>query len=173
MRISPEGFANKLSRDRKVPIDIISIMDDCGVAFLPESGIEQKNFAGITLVNDKIRVVSANNNVRALRKRFILAHEFGHALMHGNISGVFIDASFENMVTFDNVEPKRLRFEKEATRFAINLLVPKKYLLLDLERQDIKELFFEDKIDVLAKKYNVEKWIINYRLAQILNDNSF
>jgi Zn-dependent peptidase ImmA (M78 family) len=82
-------------------------------------------------------------------KRFVCAHELGHALMHKDTNAIYLDTR-----TF----LKTSIYEKQANQFAINLLFP----------QD--EFFAEYKectISQTSQCLNVSEELLEYRLKEI------
>jgi Zn-dependent peptidase ImmA (M78 family) len=71
-------------------------------------------------MSSKINFIRVNSNVRELgRKRFGIAHEIGHLLLHRGQAGIEI-CSQNDVVLFASSEPK----ERHANTFAASLLMP-------------------------------------------------
>lgn len=75
------------------------------------------------------RFIFINDNLESYLKRYVCAHELGHAVLHTKINTPFLKAN-----TFYSVD----RIEREANEFAVNLL------LYDKNLQD-----YETKFDCL------------------------
>lgn len=63
-----------------------------------------------------VRFIHVNCDLLDYQKRFVVAHELGHALLHPDFNFYFLKTH-----TFFNLD----RFEKEADKFAVLLLVDK------------------------------------------------
>lgn len=88
------------------------------------------------------RFIFINDNLESYLKRYVCAHELGHAVLHTKINTPFLKAN-----TFYSVD----RIEREANEFAVNLL------LYDKDLED-----YETKYDVLRENgipYEMERFI--------------
>ncbi|MEB3365229.1 ImmA/IrrE family metallo-endopeptidase [Lactobacillus sp. R2/2] len=67
-----------------------------------------------TCINDVPLIALTDNNESVMRRRFNLAHELGHILLHNNV---------ENIFDLNNNKYKNL-LEKQANQFASYFLIP-------------------------------------------------
>ena len=104
-------------------------------------------------------LMGVNSNESKTRMRFTIAHEIAHFIFDKK-TAVTID--YRNN---GNVFDKSLE-EKRADVFAANLLMPKKWLQLDVEKIS-KENFSKDKVADLARKYGVSTEAMTYRLINL------
>lgn len=110
---TPEYIANHMRRILKIPNDepikdIFKILENAGI-IIYEIDADLK-FDGITYFSDKgFPVIVVNKNFSNDRKRFTLAHELGHLLMHDESQ--FPISAFRNK-------------EIEANQFASEFLMP-------------------------------------------------
>ncbi len=119
-----------------LPIDLVKItryhdLDLVGVTF------NESNISG-ALSRDQRKIYVKNSDSHA-RKRFTIAHEIGHYLLHNDDEEILYrrDTSLYN--------PAQEEKEKEANRFAANLLVPtellRKYYVVEKNTYHLAELF--------------------------------
>lgn len=90
----------------------------------------------------RIKIIHINNRLDELFRRYVCAHELGHALLHPNVNTAFLKKN-----TFYSIG----RIEREANEFAINLL------LSNINLQD-----YETKYDVLRENgipYEMERFL--------------
>jgi Zn-dependent peptidase ImmA (M78 family) len=92
--------------------------------------------------NEYIFIVPGLNQIE---ERYILAHELGHALLHGHISNEFYFSSYIN----------KGRLEYEADCFAAELLIDES----NLEKQYIEDM----SIDQLTSYFGVSRKLIEYK----------
>ena len=104
-------------------------------------------------------IVSLNSNIEfPQRKRFVLAHELGHILLHGGIEATFSD----DYSTLDGY--KHGPQEVEANDFASALLMPPELF----KAACFKKKFRPDLLRQLADTFNTRRrmpWIYSKKLA--------
>jgi Zn-dependent peptidase ImmA (M78 family) len=116
---TPEQIADLLRQRWKIPRGPVSnlsnLVENAGIFILLVDVSD--NFDGLVLPDeDGLPVIVLNKNMPADKQRFTLAHELGHLLMH---TGEFVPEKDED-------------YEKEAHRFAAELLMPKQDIMSDL-----------------------------------------
>ena len=113
-------------------------------------------------------IIGANKSHHAHRRRFTIADELGHFLLHeGHL--VHLDENIGALrVNLRNSESARGEDndEKEANLFAAELLMPAIFLREDLAKKEV-DLGSSDFLDKLAKKYTVSVQALTYRLAYL------
>lgn len=96
-------------------------------------------------------IIYIDNALSDHKQRFVCAHELGHLFLHKKVNAIFMDTH-----TFMNHN----RFEKEANRFAIELLLPDE-LLAEYNNYTAEQLarilgyqqkIIELKLDAIASK---------------------
>ena len=133
------------------PIDVDFIAKEIGIdlfyEYLPDdiSGI-------LNIEQNKKPIIIINSEHHKNRKRFSIAHEIGHYILHKN-NGIHID---KKSFLRDNKSSQALySIEIEANKFAAELLMPIELLKKEIENiEDIID-FEEDIISELAKKFEV------------------
>ncbi|WP_255409567.1 ImmA/IrrE family metallo-endopeptidase [Lactobacillus sp. ESL0228] len=94
--------------------NLTNTMEANGIIITETTMHNEKMDAVSTWANGRPIIALTDNNESVMRRRFNLAHELGHILLH---------ASIENVFDLNNNEYKNL-LEKQANQFASNLLMP-------------------------------------------------
>ncbi|EPL7761403.1 ImmA/IrrE family metallo-endopeptidase [Acinetobacter baumannii] len=152
----------------EAPIDIESIIINEGIRIREDASLGEGIIGKITFDGD-IAVISINplENTYRSRRRFTLAHEFGHYVLHSkDDKREFIDASETMFRTGTN------DFETEANHFAASILMPKDLLVSEalLIVEDFKQtndFTLDEFIRRLALKFNVSIQSMRYRLINL------
>lgn len=117
----------------------------------------------------KRTIIGANKSHHEHRRRFTIAHELGHFLLHeGHI--VHLDENIGALrVNLRNSESARGEDndEKEANLFAAELLMPAIFLREELDGKELDLLGNGNFLDKLAKKYKVSVQALTFRLAYL------
>ncbi len=127
---SPEYIARFTRRTLRIPKDepikdIFRILEEAGI-IIYEIDAEEK-FDGITFFTDKgFPIIVVNRNFSNDRKRFTLAHELGHLLMHNE--NHFPISTFRNK-------------EIEANQFASEFLMPEEAIKNSLHSLRLSDLY--------------------------------
>lgn len=138
--------------DGPVPDLLRQLEDEAGLAVfivpLGNDGID-----GAYQQLEQERFVLLNHDRHPVRKRFTLAHEFGHDfLAHGS--------RFDQRIAFGEGG----RLEHEANGFAAELLVPRPAIDLWFSRHGDPEVDLEVVVR-MANYFNVSAYVVRYRLA--------
>lgn len=145
------------------PIDVVSIAAAKGIRVYGAtfrgndiSGMLRKN-AGVT------EILVAADHVYT-RKRYTIAHELGHFILHGAGSREFVDTALDFYRRDDStVHPAKKREEIQANIFASHLLMPTELLLQSLRvTRDPR---------ALADLFKVSEIAMNFRIANLENDD--
>lgn len=120
-------------------------------------------------------LIGINQNQPLNRQRFSIAHEIGHFLLHAG-QDVYVDGRTESGLKVslrdDESSTGTNPEEIEANVFAAELLMPAVFLAEDivsygpLDFMDDEEML-DGVLDSLAKKYQVSKQAITYRLVNL------
>lgn len=161
MRINPSFAAKKLINDLGL-VDMAAL--DISDLIIYYNGmvkeVDLKNCDGRLVMKQGRSIVSIDSKIEfPQRKRYILAHELGHILLHADL-----DASFTDDDT--TLEGYRRGFqEKEANDFAAELLMPEALF----KDSCYKKKFSPDLIRELAEKFNTSLTSIVYRFVDLGN----
>jgi Zn-dependent peptidase ImmA (M78 family) len=156
------------SKIRQGPVPVEKIAKSPGVTIKLDT--VDDDLSGF-LYRDKAgeAVIGVNKSHHPNRRRFTIAHELGHFLLHeGEL--VHVDqerASFT--VDFRNRESARGEndSEKEANLFAAELLMPEKFLREELAGQRLDIFDDGDVLERLANKYEVSVQALTFRLGYL------
>lgn len=128
-----------------VPIEKIAELFSIRVMLYPSF---PDNVSGTIVDQRGFVVIGVNSNHPKVRQRFTIAHELGHFFAGDDLAAQIIDD------VFDRPTDK----EREANKFAAELLMPRDFLKQDVSRKmDIPQL---------AKRYNVSEQAISIRLLE-------
>ena len=145
------------------PVDLDTLAKKLGIK-VEDEDLEDEVSGFLVTKNGRSTVV-LNKNHHPNRKRFTLAHEIGHFTLHKGVDEVFLDANLTYFRSKDYPEADS-NIEREANRFAAELLMPKKI---------IKSLISENEIDIsdeidfanLAKVLKVSERALAIRLMSL------
>lgn len=131
----------------------------------------QDNTTGFILINDNEYIPETNTHKLIAindkfkkdfnflqRRRFIVAHEFGHALLHKND---------DTLYAHRDAEHRKDMFEQEADYFAMCLLMPEELVRTILGNNFAKDMNFEKKITYIANAFNVTEKKACERLKEL------
>lgn len=143
--ITPEDIARKARVIMKVepgPIEnLILVIEKCGIIVCEIDG--ENEFSGKSILTDKGQpIILINKNMPNDRKRYTLAHELGHMIMH---------------LDFPYSDKTEKEIEKEANIFASEFLVPIREI-----RQELLNLRYNH-LDTLKMYWKVSKASIIYK----------
>ena len=136
------------------PIDLISICNDLGIK------VKEVDFDDDLSGMLAKKTIYISTNIHENRKRFTLAHELGHFLIHKKQDNSYKGVRFRS----EHISSQEKNEEREANHFASLLLMPTKFIKEELK--DIKE-FSEEFILDLAKKYKVSSIAMTIRLEKM------
>lgn len=126
--------------------------------------------SGILVINKSHGTIGINPAHSEQRKKFTIAHELGHFILHKNEhNDVFVDKDF--IVKYRSSKPYtevELRQEQEANAFAAALLMPKELILAELAKNNYYSNLSEvEVIDILAISFKVSVPAMTYRLSNL------
>lgn len=148
------------------PVDVEAIVKAEGVEVVEED--LEDEVSGLLVSKNGNHVILVNSDHYPNRQRFTIAHEFGHYLMHRDISNIFFD---EALVFFRDKEASEgTKYQEiEANNFAAELLMPE-YLLKQIIRENPVDAFDEREESLLyktAKKFQVSVQALTIRLTKL------
>lgn len=137
----------------------IKVVEDLKKKYKTSDPFKLVDCLGITLIITSLGSISGmykyikrnktiflNNNLNEYERRFVLAHEIGHAVMHTK-SSCFFNNTFNN----------KLKMEYQANMFAAELLIDFKGIdTVYLEKYSIKQLaaYFNVPVELIEFKFN-------------------
>jgi Zn-dependent peptidase ImmA (M78 family) len=147
----------------KIPVDIDAIMKAHGIEVFVDNEMAT-TVSGILMIKGERIGAMVNLYHPEVRKRFTLAHELGHYLLHRRKKILFVD---EFAVMYRGPEPSGVDpIEVEANVFAAELLMPEETVRAGLKADPLIAKS-DDAIRKLARRYNVSPAAMKYRLRQL------
>jgi len=160
---SSVGYARRLltrCRVEKPPVDVENMARGLGIDIQFQDFPDEVSGA-LFRGPDRV-VIAANANHHRNRRRFTVAHELGHHLLHPDSPAYYdrehqIGMYLRAKVSGTQWDSK----EVEANRFAAELLMPRRLLLEAIKREGDVDA------DSLARLFEVSQQAMTYRLAEI------
>ena len=152
-----------LARQFRPPVNLHAIVAELN-AEIRELDLAP-DISGILYRQDERRVIVVNNNHSEARRRFTIAHEVGHLVLHRG-EEVHVDAGFRinlrdpRSATAEDVE------EIEANAFAANLLMPATWLRADVTGETV-DWSDSAELEELAQRYQVSPQAMLVRLTSL------
>jgi Zn-dependent peptidase ImmA (M78 family) len=145
----------KMAGINKPPVDVNKIAKVLGFNVIPFDYPDE--FSGEIYIEGDIKSIGVNKNHSESRQRFTIAHEIGHYInghiFYDKTGKIYKDESFD----FSNPLHQQ---EKEANMFAAELLVPKEFIIKDLNN-------FGLDIAKLTELYQVSEQMMWIRLTSL------
>lgn len=172
---------------RKIKEKVRKILNDCNVYSAPvpiadiaekygfvvfetfledESGFLLISKEGISINGKKHKKVIAVNSVDTpFRKRFTIAHELGHYFLevYENEEKLVEDYYVHREINSYN----NLKREKEADKFAAELLMPTEFVEYEIKRLNRLDLLLTDIPQFISNKFQVSYSSARYRLSEL------
>lgn len=142
-----------------LPIKLEAILKHYNIALRKD--ILEDSLSGFLYKNGDQHIITINSIHPDARQRFTIAHELGHYFLghHGNL---FIDKG--HLYRDARSSAGTIEMEKEANKFAAELLMPEELLigLINIQRlEDISD------IEEIAEELKVSTQALTYRLSNL------
>lgn len=149
---------------KPVPVPIDEMIRDYELD-LRESALEDSISGMMVTKEDGSAVVVINENHHENRKRFSMAHELGHYLLHRTARSIFVDASEQKFYRDAEASTGTKLQEIEANAFAAELLMPQE----SIEERVTETLTMLDEpiIEKLAAEFCVSQSAMIFRLQKL------
>jgi Zn-dependent peptidase ImmA (M78 family) len=154
---------------KSAPVDIEYIARMCDIV-VEETDLGD-DVSGVLVVHADKAVIACNPNQGAQRKRFTIAHEFGHFALHKGeeTDAVFVDRDFilkkyRSNKVYSDLELKQ---EQEANSFAASILMPKQFIIQEISKDEMKSLPESELISALANTFDVSISAMTFRLSNL------
>ena len=170
--ISPHTISEKILSIwgvKEPPVPIIEILKALGFRiFEQEYKEEDRELSGFIAIDNEYRnkfgtdkIISLNTADNQGHKRFTLAHELSHYIFDFNPR---VMASYSNTyITYEADKP----IEKDANRFAANLLMPEKIFIKEYKRLKEEGLGLYDIVGKLSEEFLVSAKAIEKRFVEV------
>lgn len=147
-----------------LPIDIINIIRSEAIQ-IEERHLEDE-LSGLLIIHGNAKLIGVETSHSQVRKRFTLAHELGHYILHSNDSKMFVDTAIFKRQSDGGYTTREERMEKEANNFAANILMPE--IIVSREVKSFyRDLNDEENVAELAKKFGVSLPAMTFRLINL------
>lgn len=159
------------------PVDVYKIAERLGAAII-EAPHEDDNLSGFLLrdPSSKKPIIGVNKTHSTTRRRFTIAHEIGHLLLH-SFNSIHVDntgygAGYGQLKLRNQDSSLGANSEEiEANFFAAELLMPYELLVEELKKYPNLDVLdstnFERAIKQIATKFKVSPQSANIRLVQL------
>lgn len=152
------------------PIDMTKFASFLG-ASVKYAPYDDGDLAGMLVrQKDQRPVIAVNSSHHPNRRRFTIAHECGHLLLHNQ--EVYVDEKLSVQKRDENSGLAVSLEEIEANQFAAEILMPFRNIVQDIDALDLD---IEDETDTiaLAKKYKVSRQAMSYRIYNVVSELIF
>lgn len=149
--------------EAEVPVDVKSVAESLDLSIV-EQDLEG-SVSAMLVVKDGHGVIGVNANHHPNRRRFSVAHEIGHYLLHRDSASVFVDAA---PVFFrDNTSSAGTKQQEiEANAFAAELLIPGTILREQVKHQAV-DLYDDAAVHRLAREFGVSAQALTIKLVRL------
>ncbi len=147
----------------KAPINPRKIAREYGVKVTEQDFAGELGISAILLKEGGEQVIVVNENHRATRQNFSIAHELGHLFLHAPEAYLTV----EKRLMFTRADSITNATEKEANQFAAELLMPEEFIKADFEKLYDSNHDDEDIISEFARAYEVSHDAVVYRLINL------
>jgi Zn-dependent peptidase ImmA (M78 family) len=148
-----------------IPVDVKLIAKEIGLEIKAQDLGD--NVSGVLFIDKGKGVIGYNPSESPVRRRFTIAHEVGHYVLHRLNKELFVDHK-QFKAVFRDSESSTGEFaqEREANAFAAALLMPRDLLIKEIENTPF-DLGGDDLISGLAKIFRVSTQAMAYRMANL------
>lgn len=153
------------SKTTQAPVPVWEIARAKGARIAVDS--LEGDLSGFLFRDTSQKVIGVNTHHAPVRQNFTVAHELAHLLLHDQ-EQLHVDRAFPTVRLRDDVSSQGIDdAEKEANLFAAELLMPADFLKRDLTGRSALDLYDEEFIPALAKKYGVSVQALMFRLQYL------
>jgi Zn-dependent peptidase ImmA (M78 family) len=166
-----EVHASKLAKDfsdkKKKYIDVDEIAEKLGLQVSAHD--LGSNVSGVLYIDKGKGVIGYNKSESEVRRRFTVAHEIGHFILHRLDNEIFVDKKEFKVLYRDNSSATgEIKQEREANAFAAALLMPRERVIQELQKMtfdlgDDKE----DVINKLSETFKVSSQAMMFRISNL------
>jgi Zn-dependent peptidase ImmA (M78 family) len=156
-----ENFAQQTLKAHglnSIPVDPVVLANSIGI-IVNHATFSDENISGVVAKRGDEALILVNRNDKPFRKRFTIAHEVGHYLLHfAENDGELVDHELDLYRDTENDSPDWVK-EVEANQFAAALLMP---------AEKVKDKWKLCKsVEEMARIFNVSEEAMGYRLATL------
>ncbi len=146
-----------------VPVNIVDIVERMNVEIVE---IDLAAISGAAVIKGSSKAILIDKRLSESRKRFTLAHELGHIMLHPEKR---LNVDVTPIVHFRDKNSATTQYKKEieANFFAGELLMPEKLIQLELDKMGVLDQLEEFEIQQLAMSFEVSSVAMSIRLGAI------
>jgi len=144
------------------PVDVKSISEKLDVSVV-ERSLEDE-VSGFLIVKNNHAVIAVNSNHHLNRRRFTIAHELGHYLLHHR-QGLFYDSRltfFRDPRSSEGIDAQEI----EANKFAASLLMPESLIQPYFQKRNF-DLHNPFDLAYLASQFKVSEQALTIQLVKL------
>ena len=155
-----------------LPVPVKKIIKNLNID-LKEEDFED-DLSGALVIKQGAAKMGINSKHSTVRKRFTMAHELGHYILHvdkdSNGNDIFVDNALvmfrKGGGSLSNLEYRK---EREANNFAASLLMPEKFVVKEFQKTLKENQFKSDDeiISILASKFKVSESAMTFRAMNL------
>jgi len=149
------------------PVNVKAIADCLGVKLVERPNLrhpDHGDVSGLLLRKRGLTVCVINADQHPKRRRFTIAHELGHFLLHPPQES-YVDARFTVDARGETASEGTVHQEIEANAFAAELLMPE--CMVRAAVAGPIDVFNDDRVQELAKEFKVSSQAMTYRLINL------
>lgn len=160
-----EKAAHRLwdSLEKPIPVNLKKIVKALKIKLI-EQPLDEDVSGMLVTAPDGSVVIVVNSDHHEHRKRFTIAHEIGHFILHRDLSPVFVDGSKTFLRNSLSSKGSDIH-EIEANTFAAELLMPEEYIRT--QESSPVSLMQADRLESIAKHLNVSQMAVCYRFVKL------
>lgn len=147
-----------------LPVDLERVAESLGV-IVKEFDLGKEVSGVLTQKGDRF-IIGVNSTHSSQRKRFTIAHEIGHYVLHSAHEAVFVDRSFSVKYRDARSSTGEIRLEREANAFAASLLMPARLVKLRVKDQSF-DIGDDSSLNQLASDFGVSSQAMMFRLINL------
>ena len=148
----------------KLPVEVEKIAESLGIRVLAYDLGD--DVSGLLAIQDGVGTIGFNEKESPVRKRFTIAHELGHYILHKEKSDLFVDKQLIYRSQNSGDTPAKQIMEQEANVFASALLMPSNLLRKEVEKANL-DLSNDEAIANLARAFEVSTTAMSIRISSL------
>lgn len=149
----------------EAPIDIEALVRSLDIDLSFEE--LEDEVSGFLFTKNFKQAIVVNSRHHENRKRFSIAHELGHSILHDKNRELYLDSKQTSYFFRDKNSSTGVNdIEIEANEFAAQILMPQKLIDQLIKKYNLS-MTDDDDLSLLAKKLKVSEQALTFRLAKL------
>ena len=161
--LKKEYISKILDCQNNIPLEIVSLANSLGIEVYKAFNMDADTSGAIINKNENY-IIYTNANEPVYRRRFTVAHEIAHYMLHKDIIDNHLDGNLTDAIGIGGIMYRSKLssiFEKDANKLAEEILMP-------LEK--IKELYLKyNDIRKLSEEFDVSEQAVKIRINNPYN----